>query len=70
MTQFKVKAEIQVVRFEEHYHARLLSRRGDHDAVVGVFQLYPAEWEIFQEVCANADIEITYEPARTLSTQG
>ncbi len=64
MNQFRLIAEEQIVNLEPHFHARLLSRRGDHDAVVGIFQFHPAEWEIFVEVCANENIEITYEPAR------
>jgi hypothetical protein len=67
--RFRVTAEIQIVNFTEHYHARLNAWRGDHWAVVGVFQLHPAEWETFLEICANEDIGITYEqPRATLST--
>ena len=62
MCQFRVIAEIQIVNYVEHYHARLLAWRGDHWAVVGVLQLRPAEWAFFQEFCANEDIEIAYEP--------
>jgi len=64
MQQFRVTAEIQIISRTNHYHARLLSRRGDHWVVVGVFQFHPAEWEVFQEVCAAENIEITYEPTR------
>jgi hypothetical protein len=62
MEQFKLTVEIQIVSFAEHYHARLLSRRGDHWAVVGVFQLHPTEWGAVLEICANENIEIQYEP--------
>ena len=56
-------ASTQIVNFSEHYHARMLSRRGDHDVVVGVFQFHPLEWAVFLDVCAASDIEIQYEPA-------
>jgi hypothetical protein len=62
MRQFRVIAEIQIVHFIEHYHARLLAWRGDHWALVGVFQFHPADWAAFQDICANEDIEISYEP--------
>jgi hypothetical protein len=62
MRQFRVIAEIQIVNFIEHYHARILAWRGDHWAVVGILQLHPAEWAFFLELCANENIEISYEP--------
>ena len=65
MQQFRVRAETHIVNFAEHVHAKLLSRRDDHEAVVGVFQLHPAEWKVFQDWCAAGNIEITYEPTDT-----
>ena len=71
MQQFRVRAETQIVNFTEHVHAKLLSLRGDHEVVVGVFQLHPGEWAAFQEICANGNIEIIYEPTRTtVPTEG
>lgn len=61
--QFHVIAQIQVVDFEPHVHARLNTWRGDREVVLGVFQFHPLEWEAFQEICAMANIEIKYERA-------
>ena len=65
MQQFRVIAATQTVSFSEHYHAQLLSRRGDHEAVVGVFKLHSTDWKAFQDWCAAGNIEITYGPTRT-----
>lgn len=64
MQQFKLKVRIQTVNFEEHYSARLDSKRGDHWTVVGVAVFHPAEWGRVLEICANENIEIEYEPTR------
>lgn len=61
---FRVSFDTQIVNGAEHYDAHMLSHRGDHEVVVGVFRFHPAEWEPFQDWCAAGNIEITYEPKR------
>jgi hypothetical protein len=58
---FHVIARTQIVNFEEHVTARWNTWRGGHEVILGVFQFHPAEWEAFLEICANANIEVTYE---------
>lgn len=61
MQQFKLIVKIPIVNGIEHYHARMDSWHGDHWTVVGILVLNPAEWAAYMDVCAAADIEITYE---------
>lgn len=62
--QFHVRAQIQIVKFEEHVHVRWNTWHGKDEIVLGVCIFPPAEWEAFQELCAMANIEITYEQPR------
>ena len=62
---FRVIVRIRIVNNEQHYDGRILALRGHHAVIVGFVQLHPAEWDEFMGICANENIEITYEPTRT-----